>query len=192
MNSYNFHHHEFNSGFYRCRPCMYSCGINDPNRERHISSERHIRKLAKKLGLSLDDAIQISLVELNGHPRTDSFLYRNMFIVRRDQDLWFLHEDPGVDEPDVIPIEPDLYIPPYRPRQSRPPPISRLPPEVPDAVPTHFQTELAQAAATLGWECSICLESLTVDRFHLTPCFHKVCRTCVTKIVRCPVCRRDL
>jgi len=186
MNSYNFHHHELFRGFYRCRACVYTCLYNDPNRERHISSERHIRKLAKKLKVALDDAIQISLAELNGHPRAESFLYRNMFIVRREQeqnqDLWFLHEDPGVDEPDVQ----EIHTP------SRPPPISRLPPEVPDAVPTHFQTELAQAAATLGWECSICLESLTVDRFHLTPCFHKVCRTCVTRITQCPVCRRDL
>lgn len=59
-------------------------------------------------------------------------------------------------------------------------------------LPQHFQGELSDIAGKMGWECVVCMESLTGDRFGLTPCFHKVCPVCIAAVDRCPVCRRHL
>jgi len=58
--------------------------------------------------------------------------------------------------------------------------------------PHHFQDELSEIAAKMGWECVVCAEALTGDRFGLTPCFHKVCSVCIYALDRCPICRRVL
>jgi hypothetical protein len=58
--------------------------------------------------------------------------------------------------------------------------------------PPHFQEELNSAAALMGWECAVCLDALSGDRFALTPCFHKVCKKCLDHLDQCPICRRPL
>jgi hypothetical protein len=171
--------------FYECEHCLYFCIYEDPNRQRHLSSKRHNLKVSKALGISMEEAMQLSLRQLNGRPQRHSYVQQNMINLFRvelltaddepshAEDFWILTEDPGHDEPEpeVIPLEIEM--------------------EIEDPVPVHFQTELAQVASLMGWECAVCMESLAGDRFHLTPCFHKVCRVCVSKVDRCPVCRRD-
>jgi hypothetical protein len=61
----------------------------------------------------------------------------------------------------------------------------------PVPIPTFFRQELAELSALVGWECTVCHEPMTVEQFHLTPCFHKVCYTCCAHLPQpqCPVCR---
>jgi len=61
-------------------------------------------------------------------------------------------------------------------------------------VPQHFQAELQEIGDMMGWECAVCTEPLRADRFHLTPCFHKVCTVCIARLTdaRCPICREPL
>jgi hypothetical protein len=67
-------------------------------------------------------------------------------------------------------------------------------PVPPDAIPKHFQSELAVMSELAGWECVVCTEPMSAERFHLTPCFHKVCTQCIVQLIdsRCPVCRVKL
>lgn len=38
-------------------------------------------------------------------------------------------------------------------------------------------------------ECPVCLEEMTVDTIHMTSCGHSACKTCSTKLDKCPICR---
>jgi len=62
------------------------------------------------------------------------------------------------------------------------------------SIPAHFQDDLARMSHVLNWICTVCYETMDERNFHLTPCFHKVCRTCMDRLTnpRCPVCRTDI
>lgn len=174
---------------YQCEHCLYYCVYDDPNRQRHLSSKRHNIKVSKALGITMSEAMQLSLRELNGRPQRHSYVEQHMvdqhmadqhvvdlfrvetpeLVQSRAEDLWILIDDPGHDEPEP---QPEVVV-------------------IDDPVPVHFQMELAQVATLMGWECAVCMESLAGERFHLTPCFHKVCRVCAPKLDRCPVCRQE-
>ena len=62
-------------------------------------------------------------------------------------------------------------------------------------IPKYFTDLLPHIAALAEWECVVCTELMTEERFNLlTPCFHKVCKDCVAKLInrRCPVCREAI
>ena len=69
-------------------------------------------------------------------------------------------------------------------------------PSYPSYLPRHFHDELREVCERMGWECVICAEPMDAQRFHVTPCFHKDCLTCISHVLstdaRCPVCRSKI
>lgn len=61
-------------------------------------------------------------------------------------------------------------------------------------LPMHIRDEMVSSLKEL--DCPVCLQQMTRETFNLTPCFHKVCKTCTQEIragdSKCPICRRKI
>lgn len=103
---------------------------------------------------------------------------------------------PEYPESRAYTFEPMPYVPTASERERidtpRLPVLSSIPCDRP--IPVHFQKDLARMSHVLNWTCTVCYETMDEHNFNLTPCFHKVCRTCMDRLKnsRCPVCRTDI
>lgn len=57
-------------------------------------------------------------------------------------------------------------------------------------LPDHFKNELVENMKCL--DCVVCYEVMTKQTFTLTKCYHKICKNCVAKLDKCPICRKKL
>jgi hypothetical protein len=58
------------------------------------------------------------------------------------------------------------------------------------SLPEHFKNELLESSKCL--DCIVCYDTMTKQTFTLTKCFHKICKNCISKLDKCPVCRKKL
>lgn len=146
----------------RCDICKRT--VLRRNYKRHALSTGHLKHMIRIFDCTREQAIRAISEELRGHPAP--------FIPPCPDEFgnWAPERD----------VDFDLLYPPPQPQ----------PPALP--VPTHFRDELIEIGLQLGWECAVCFEPMDKHRFHLTPCFHKVCKVCIMRLENevCPVCRQ--
>ena len=61
---------------------------------------------------------------------------------------------------------------------------------LPDFVETEIKELYSQLKKTV--ECPICFEELDKDNMQFSSCGHKYCKTCLSKIKECAVCRKTI
>lgn len=155
--------HENGSGLQHCRICNRN--VLRRNYKRHVLSLAHLKRIGQVFCCSRNEGLRIVADELQGYPPPPIPLVR-------DESRWR-----SVRGADFDRVYPQLASP-----------SSELPPL---PIPTHFRDEIIDFGLQAGWECAVCMEPMDRDRFHLTVCFHKVCKVCIVRLDgTCPVCRQ--